>query len=63
VDDEDSRKREDSNFIRSMNAMISFFLHIPFPERLDDDTWMEKVRQIQWLSEKGLLGVKTNGKG
>jgi hypothetical protein len=41
-----------------MNALMSFFLHIPFPEDMDDDTWMEKWRQIEWLSEKGLLGSK-----
>jgi len=38
--------------------MISYFLNIPFPENLDDDTWMEKFRQVEWLSEMGILGIK-----
>jgi len=33
-------------------------LHIPFPENLDDETWAIKWAQINWLSEKGLLGFK-----
>jgi hypothetical protein len=33
-------------------------LHIPFPEELDDEKWMEKYRQVEWLADKGLLGVK-----
>jgi len=40
--------------------MLSLFFHIPFPELLSDDDWMEKYRQLEWLSKKGLLGVKMN---
>jgi hypothetical protein len=39
---------------------MSFYFHIPFPEELDDQTWMEKYRQIEWLAKKGILGVKTD---
>ncbi|AQY22976.1 hypothetical protein [Riemerella anatipestifer] len=42
------------------DALMSFFLHIPFPEQLDDDTWAMKWAQIKWLSEKGFLGFKLN---
>ncbi len=38
-------------------------MHIPFPEELDDDIWMEKFRQLEWLSEQGLLGVKNQNNG
>lgn len=58
VDDEDSRDRSLSNYVRKMNALISLYLHIPFPENLGDEEWMEKCRQIEWLAHKGLLGVK-----
>ena len=34
---------------------------IPFPEELDDDTWMMKYRQLQWLADKGLFGKTQNG--
>jgi hypothetical protein len=37
---------------------MSFHLHIPFPEQLDDDVWTEKWHQIKWLAESGMLGVK-----
>lgn len=37
---------------------MSFYFHIPFPEDLEDGVWMEKVKQIEWLAKKGLLGIK-----
>lgn len=40
--------------------MISYFLHIPFPEKLDDDVWAMKWAQIGWLAENGFLGLKQN---
>jgi hypothetical protein len=42
-----------------MNAMMSLYFRIPFPEELEDDVWMEKWRQIEWLADRGLLGIKT----
>ncbi len=33
---------------------------IPFPEELTDDVWMMKYRQLLWLADKGLLGLKNN---
>jgi hypothetical protein len=44
--------------VRKYNALMSFYFHIPYPERFSDETWAEKVRQIEWLARKGLLGVK-----
>lgn len=38
--------------------MISHFLHIPFPEELDDDTWAMKWAQIGWLADQGILSAK-----
>jgi hypothetical protein len=38
--------------------MISLYFHIPFPEELPDNIFFEKVRQIEWLSKKGMLGIK-----
>ena len=40
---------------------MSFYFHIPFPEELKDEVWAEKVKQIEWLARKGLLGVKVEG--
>jgi len=37
---------------------MSLYFHIPFPENLADEVWMEKFRQIEWLADKGLLGAK-----
>lgn len=45
--------------VRKADALMSLYFHIPFPERLSDDIWMEKFRQIQWLADKGLLGAKS----
>lgn len=40
------------------DALISHFLHIPFPEQLDDETWAAKWAQIGWLTDMGILSVK-----
>ncbi|MCG8208475.1 hypothetical protein, partial [Tenacibaculum finnmarkense] len=42
------------------DALISHFLHIPFPEKLTDDVWAIKWAQINWLSTQGILTIKTN---
>ena len=47
-----------NNEIRKIDALISLYFHLPFPELLDDETWIEKFRQIEWLADKGLLGAK-----
>lgn len=41
---------------------MSLYFNIPFPEQLPDDIWFEKMRQIEWLAEKKLLGKSQNGK-
>lgn len=38
--------------------MLSLWFHIPFPEDLPDEVWAEKVRQLEWLARRGMLGVK-----
>ncbi len=35
--------------------MLSLYFNIPFPEELDDDVWIEKYRQIEWLADKKML--------
>ncbi|WP_283670377.1 hypothetical protein [Candidatus Ornithobacterium hominis] len=42
------------------DALMSLFLHIPFPEQLDDETWVMKLAQLKWLGEQGILSVKFN---
>lgn len=37
---------------------MSNFLHIPFPEELDDETWAIKWAQVGWLAEQGILNSK-----
>ena len=44
--------------IRKADALISLYFHIPYPEDLADEVWIEKFRQIEWLADKGLLGAK-----
>lgn len=46
--------------IESYNAMMSCHMHIPFPELLDDETWIRKARQLEWLMENNHLPVKLN---
>jgi len=43
--------------IRQINAQLSHFMHIPFPEDLEDDVWLEKYRQFQWLLETNRLPI------
>ena len=58
TEDEDSQKRTVSNNIRRIDALISYYFHIPFPEELSDSLWMEKYRQIEWLVEIGIIGTE-----
>ena len=44
-----------------MDAYISYALHIPFPEELDDETWAMKVAQVEWLIEQGIFAPKKIG--
>lgn len=40
-----------------MNAMIMYYCGIPFPEELEDDIWLEKWAQIEYLiSIKAIAG-------
>lgn len=36
-------------------------MHIPFPEELNDEIWAEKWSQLQWLTDKGIIGAKNSG--
>lgn len=38
---------------------MKLFFHVLNPDELTDEDWMENVRQIEWLADKGLLGVKS----
>jgi hypothetical protein len=31
-------------------------MHIPFPEKLPDDVWFEKMKQLKWLTDVGIIG-------
>lgn len=39
-----------------IDAMISHFLSIPFPEQLSDEVWALKWAQVQYLADQGVLG-------
>lgn len=49
--------------IRQINALLTHFMHIPFPEQLDDDTWLEKYRQYEWLLETNRLPIQLKKDG
>ena len=49
--------------IRQINALLTHFMHIPFPELLDDDTWLEKYRQYEWLLETNRLPIQLKRDG
>ena len=48
----------ESDLYMKADALMSFFLHIPFPEQLSDEVWAMKWAQLGWLAEKGFLGIK-----
>jgi len=39
---------------------MSFYLKIPFPEKLSDEVWAEKWHQLKWLADKNLLSIDLN---
>lgn len=55
---DESRQIFDWEAERQYNALISFYLHIPFPERLSDEEWIEKKQQIDFLAASKLLGIQ-----
>ena len=32
-----------------MDAQLSYFFKIPFPERLDEYDWLRKYKQLVWI--------------
>lgn len=48
-----------------MAAMISHFLHIPFPEQLTDEQFGAKYQQAEWLLRnpemRGMIHAKLFG--
>jgi len=40
-----------------VNALLSFYFKIPFPEELSNEKWVEKWKQVEWLSQEGILGI------
>jgi len=45
-----------------MNAMHSFYKHIPFPEKLDDEVLIRKCEELTWVLELDLKLKNTNDK-
>lgn len=39
----------DRDFIRKVYASLSYYMHIPFPEKLDDEVLWEKWEQCRWI--------------
>jgi hypothetical protein len=54
--DRTSGKLEDT--IEIYNALLSHFLHIPFPEQLPDSFWLMKVKQFEFLFFNNYLPIK-----
>ena len=48
--------------VRKMNAMLSFYMHIPFPEKLDDEAFIRKWEELTWVLELDLKLKNTNDK-
>ena len=55
--------RDDRDTNRKINALISYYLHIPFPEDLENEVWAEKWAQIKWLTDKGIIGSEKSKNG
>lgn len=53
-------KEEDSaiSYWRMLNAQITHFLHIPFPEHLEEEEWWFKAEQYKLLNDKDFLPAK-----
>ena len=38
-------------------------MHIPFPEKLTTDVWVNKFAQLKYLADEGILGTKFKNGG
>jgi hypothetical protein len=43
--------------VRKYNALIAHLLHVPFPERLPDDLYYEKVAEVKYILKLKSEGV------
>lgn len=50
--------REGWTELEKLYGMLSRYMSIPFPEQLDDETLMRKLRQLEWLMNANHLPVK-----
>ncbi|GAB6121654.1 hypothetical protein JCM30204_28030 [Dysgonomonas termitidis] len=46
------------DYIRKWDALIAYFFKIQFPEELTDEQWAERVKQLEWLAKRGILGMQ-----
>ncbi|MGJ1499885.1 hypothetical protein ACR79R_21405 [Sphingobacterium spiritivorum] len=42
--------------IRKWNALLAFHFNIPFPEKLPNDVYTEKVAQLNWVLKNNKNG-------
>jgi hypothetical protein len=42
---------DDEDVFQKIDAQLMCYAHIPFPEKLDDETYWRKWKQIKWLRE------------
>ncbi|WP_165764216.1 hypothetical protein [Flavobacterium oreochromis] len=47
-----------ADIVFKIDAMISYILHIPFPEQLSDTVWAEKWAQVKYLIDQGIIAPK-----
>jgi len=38
--------------IRIYNAFLTFYMHIPFPDKLDDIDWAEKLQDLNFIRHR-----------
>lgn len=39
----------DENWIEYYNTLLQYYLHIPEPEKLSDETWALKIKQLEHI--------------
>lgn len=37
------------DMVRKINGLLSYHFHLPHPEELPDDVWVEKWQQLKWV--------------
>lgn len=41
-----------TDFVRMINAQLSYYMHIPDPDSLSDEQWAMRFKELKWIGRQ-----------